>query len=410
MKSISVLLLAIFDSLFLNAQDSLFNYEDVFAPFEVVRKEMDESRPYHAVQYLTTLDSTRIKDLDLYGQALMTALCFSGEIEVKEEVCKRFRTAHLGLDEKEKMSVSIQAVPAADVVLRQAKTKEVVIINEAHLYPQHRVFVKSLLPALYKLGYRHLCMEDLTFPDTLQKALFPEKKMGYYIRESCMGDLMREALKLGYRLHAYDVPASKHRDSLAAENVKHIRADYPHDKLLIYCGFSHNMEHRSSACMASCFKRISGIDPLTIDQTVYCERESSGYYEALLKFYAIESPAVLMAGDSIMAMNRNYCDIQIITPPTSYIKGRADWLTKIDRRVLRKIDSQLDSGIIEVYYTDEIRKNEQEAIPIDVFIVKSGKKHNRYLALPAAAMLICKYYDLNYSYLYSIAIPQDSMK
>lgn len=148
MKSISVLLLAIFDSLFLNAQDSLFNYEDVFAPFEVVRKEMDESRPYHAVQYLTTLDSTRIKDLDLYGQALMTALCFSGEIEVKEEVCKRFRTAHLGLDEKEKMSVSIQAVPAADVVLRQAKTKEVVIINEAHLYPQHRVFVKSLLPAL----------------------------------------------------------------------------------------------------------------------------------------------------------------------------------------------------------------------------------------------------------------------
>lgn len=139
---------------------------------------MDESRPYHAVQYLTTLDSTRIKDLDLYGQALMTALCFSGEIEVKEEVCKRFRTAHLGLDEKEKMSVSIQAVPAADVVLRQAKTKEVVIINEAHLYPQHRVFVKSLLPALYKLGYRHLCMEDLTFPDTLQKALFPEKRWG----------------------------------------------------------------------------------------------------------------------------------------------------------------------------------------------------------------------------------------
>lgn len=403
MKKNLVALLFLLNVLFLNAQNTIFNYKDDFWPFEIVRKSMIEYKPYRAVRFLEDMDTTYIKDRDIYGQALMTALCFSGEIELKDNICKKFRTPHRNLQDKEKKSISIHRENASKIVLLEANKHTVMMINEAHLYPQHRLFVKSLLSDLYKLGYKHLCMEDLVLPDTLGNVKFPERNMGYYIQEPCMGDLVREALKLGFRLHAYDVPASKYRDSLAAEHVKYICSSYPRDKVLVYCGFSHNMEHRSPTCMAAHFKRISGIDPLTIDQTVYCEREVSIYYNQLLKYYDIQFPSVLLSGDTIVSMNKKYCDIHIITPPTCYIKGRPGWLVEMDKRKLCKIDSGFTSGIVETYYMNEMIKSKCP-IPIDIMIFKSPQKCNRYLALPIFGSFVCRYYDLNYNFLYSLVI------
>lgn len=388
----------------LQAQDHLFDYEDALAPFEIVRKDRAEGKPYHAVQYLSHLDTSSLKDFDMYGQALMTALCFTGEIERKDDVCQKFRTVHTSLDRPERMNTSLQRAEAANIILRQAKSSEVVILNEAHLYPQHRVFAKSLLAGLYALGYKHLCMEDLQESATLENMKTPERNRGYYIQEPCMGDLVREALKLGFHLHAYDAPASPRRDSVAAQNIQRIRASHPADKLVVYCGFSHAMEHRSPACMASYFKKSTGIDPLTIDQTIYCEREASLYYSQLIEFYAIQSPSVLVAGDSIFPLHKAYCDIQVITPPTSYVKGRPGWLFGLDRRELKKVEDRFPGGIVEVYYADELAQN-KEAVPIDVWIVHTQDTHRRYLALPKQGTFICKYYQEDYTYLYSVTLP-----
>lgn len=404
MKKRLILLYMLLDVCLLPAQDHLFNYEDAFAPFEIVRKDRAVGKPYHAVQFLSRLDTSLIKDFDIYGQALMTALCFTGEIERKEDVCQKFRTPHTGLNRPERMDTSLCRADAADIILREAESSEVLILNEAHLYPQHRVFAKSLLAGLYTLGYKHLCMEDLQESATLENMKTPERSRGYYIQEPCMGDIVREALKLGFHLHAYDAPASPRRDSVAALNIQRIRASYPTDKLVVYCGFSHAMEHRSPTCMASYFKKMTGIDPLTIDQTVYCEREVSDYYSRLVKFYAIQSPSVLLAGDSISPLHQAYCDIQVITPPTSYVKGCPHWLLEWDGRQLKKIDNRFQNGIVEVYYADELAEN-KEAVPIDVRIVHPQDTLHRYLALPKAGPFICKYYQADYTYLYSVTLP-----
>lgn len=403
MRKIVIALLVLLKLLFLHAQDTTFNYQNDFWPFEIVRKSMLEYKPYSAVRFLKDVDTAYIKNRDFYGQALMTALCFSCEIELKDIICKKFRIPNKKLENEEARSLSIHREKASKIILQEANKYTVMMVNEAHLYPQHRIFFKSLLSDLYNLGYKHLCMEDLVLPDTLGYVKFPERNMGYYIQEPCMGDLVREALKLGFILHSYDVPESKYRDSLAAENIQHICYSYPRDKVLVYCGFSHNMEHRSSTCMASYFKRISGVDPLTIDQTVYCERELSIYYSQLLKYYDIRFPAVLLSGDSIVAMNKKYCDIHVITPPTSYVKGRPRWLVEMDKRRLCKIDSNFTSGIIETYYVNEVRKS-KSPIPVDVLVLDFPKKGNQYLALPMTGFFLCKYYDLDCNFLYSLLV------
>lgn len=404
MKKSLIILYMLLDVCLLQAQNHQFNYEDAFAPFEIVRKDRAEGKPYRAVQFLSRLDTSSLKDLDIYGQALMTALCFTGEIERKENVCQKFRTLHKGLDRPERMDTSLRRAEAADIIMDRAKSSEVVILNEAHLYPQHRVFAKSLLAGLYALGYKHLCMEDLQESARLESMKIPERSKGYYIQEPCMGDMVREALKLGFHLHAYDAPASPRRDSVAARNIQRIRASHPADKLVVYCGFSHAMEHRSPTCMASYFKKMTGIDPLTIDQTVYCEREASDYYSRLVQFYAIQSPSVLLAGDSIIPLHKAYCDIQVITPPTSYIKGRPHWLLELDGRQLKEIEDCFQGGIVEVYYADELTEN-KEAVPIDVWVVHAQDTRHRYLALPGEGAFICKYYQADYTYLYSVILP-----
>lgn len=55
MKKRLILLYMLLDVCLLQAQDHLFNYEDAFAPFEIVRKDRAVGKPYHAVQFLSRL-------------------------------------------------------------------------------------------------------------------------------------------------------------------------------------------------------------------------------------------------------------------------------------------------------------------------------------------------------------------
>ncbi|MBX9449469.1 MAG: hypothetical protein KL787_07030 [Taibaiella sp.] len=50
---------------------------------------------------------------------------------------------------------------ARDYIVHRSKDEEIIIINEAHHVPLHRIFTRSLLKDLYNNGYRYLGLEAL---------------------------------------------------------------------------------------------------------------------------------------------------------------------------------------------------------------------------------------------------------
>lgn len=54
-----------------------------------------------------------------------------------------------------------KARSAAEYIIERSKNEGIIIINEAHHQPLHRVFTASLLQGLYENGFRYLGLEAL---------------------------------------------------------------------------------------------------------------------------------------------------------------------------------------------------------------------------------------------------------
>ncbi|SFH12736.1 hypothetical protein [Pedobacter insulae] len=173
---------------------------------------------------------------------------------------------------------------AMDTIVARARLTNVVMINENHFYPAHRTLILDLLPKLRAEGYAYLALEALgTSADTAlnQPKTYPVLKTGFYTREQTYGNLIREAKKLGYQFVAYEnEDPKKDREVGQAENLyrKTIGSD-KHAKVLIVAGVDHILEHPFAGgkkWMASYFKDLAQVDPLTISQTHFNLYRNSG--------------------------------------------------------------------------------------------------------------------------------------
>ncbi|MEE1944211.1 hypothetical protein VRU48_03765 [Pedobacter sp. KR3-3] len=170
---------------------------------------------------------------------------------------------------------SIHNNEAIDRILAEAQKAQVLMINENHYYPQHRLLVTELLPRLKSLGYDYLALEALATPnDSLLNSpgAFPTLNTGFYTREQNYGNLLREAIKLGFKLVAYENTDDKQdREIGQADNLyNRTLAIDPHAKVLVLVGIDHLLEKpttRGKKWMATVFKEKYQIDPLTISQT-----------------------------------------------------------------------------------------------------------------------------------------------
>ena len=137
---------------------------------------------------------------------------------------------------------------AASIVMDSiAKNNRIVIFNESHHTPIHRVVTSSFLETFYNQGFRYLAVEGLSIKDSLiNQRKFPVKNLtGYYINEPTYGDLVRNALKTGFTLVSYDFNSldMKEREKGQANNLMDkVFKPFPDAKLLIHCGFSHGLD------------------------------------------------------------------------------------------------------------------------------------------------------------------------
>jgi len=294
------------------------------------------------------------------------------------------------------------ADPIAEIVKR-ARATRIVILNEDHWVPRDRAFALQVAHALRPLGYDVLAAE--TFRNSPQPALaeemraklerdgYPRRDSGYYTQDPVFGDFVRRALHLGFHPVLYEttnyVPGATRYDSIVqrdqdeAENLlaRALKA-YPRSKILIYVGFHHATEApmpfedgKTIEWMAARLKRMSGTDPLTIDQTVLSPL--SGGNPAL---YALVAPrlrgrsAMLMA-DGVPLVLGEYAgkvDLQVAHPAAARMDGRPDWLRSMGRRpvaVPANLIPQKGTRLIKAYIAAEA----EDAVPVDQVLVTAGK-------------------------------------
>lgn len=298
-----------------------------------------------------------------------------------------------------------------------ADKRQVIMINEEHRTPVHRVLTLQLLPILYAKGFRYFAAETLLETDTgLKERGYPTQKTGFYSSEPVYGDVIRTALRLGYKVIPYeyvsadcqpkpDNPFScqQERERGQAQNlVDRILKDDPQAKIFVHVGRSHNAKvnyPRQFATMGWHFREISKIDPFVVDQVNMSERRNPMDEDPLYRYaitkWQIQKPTVFQSSTGeYWTNNKDAADILVFQPRAKYQNGRPTWLRmgglrRPYRADLKRFKLQTkgeyfrasEPMLIQVFFTQE----GADAIPIDQ-IVLYPEKSIPSLMLPKGTM------------------------
>lgn len=157
---------------------------------------------------------------------------------------------------------------AIDRIADLSENRQVVMLNELHWMPEHRILARKLLKLLREKGFTYLAVEALSTtqdPD-LNRRGFPIYETGYYVNEPYFGLFVREALRLGFQLVPYEQMGAE-REKEQALNIQKILDKDPEAKIFVYAGIGHIYKaNYSRKMMAEYLKEFTGMDPLTIDQ------------------------------------------------------------------------------------------------------------------------------------------------
>jgi hypothetical protein len=289
-------------------------------------------------------------------------------------------------------------VSAVEAIAKAAANQQIVMINEAHHVPQHRVITIELLKALKKQGYRYFAAETLFETDAdLNKRGYPLTGSGAYLEEPIYGDVIRTALKLGYKVIAYDVngvgPDARERG--AATNLKNrIFQNDSQAKVLIHVGYGHNSEGTRSngnKLLAGYLREFTGIDPLTIDQTLMTERSAPEYefslYRMVTARYNPAKPFVFQnSKEEFWTLKNSGRDITLFSPRSVYSNNRPAWLKLNGAR--REYLLSRDICGAETHCLVRARFAEESADAVSIDQIEAKTNHANALLLPTGNFIV----------------------
>lgn len=289
---------------------------------------------------------------------------------------------------------------ALSEIVRRARATSIVILNEAHHSPRDRAFALEVARALRPLGYSVLAAEAIRNEESgapspsnverLEADGFVRLDTGTYTKDPVFADFVREALAIGYRPVAYEQTPSQdpagsgveaREQAQAANLMERVFARDPKAKTLIFVGHSHVSEAPApkstggkTEWMAARLKRMTGIDPLTIDQTGLTDLSSAtrlAHAEAARRFG--DRPAVLFDGDRPLVLGQyaGVVDLEIVHPKRAYRYGRPSWLARIGRKpvdVPRDLLPKTGRRLIQAFASDA----PADAVPLDQVLVTAN--------------------------------------
>ena len=247
-----------------------------------------------------------------------------------------------------------RSVPALAYVAERAANHRFVMVNERHHVSTDRLLTLALLRPLYEQGFRYLAAEALaTWRAEVGVRGYPVGEDGaFYINDPVFGELLREAVALGYQIVPYEsregqdpptdgMTEQQVRDYWQAHNLiaGTLERD-PEAKVLVHCGYSHLWEVVTPRWtpMAHYFREATDLDPLTVDQVLFAERgvpeaEHPWRAEAESQGLVTDQPVVLVNGEgALVRVEPERVDIRVLNPRTEYVNGRPAWLAMDGRR------------------------------------------------------------------------------
>lgn len=316
---------------------------------------------------------------------------------------------------------------ALAVIARQVQDRRLVLINEVHHNAQTRVLTLRLLPRLRALGFTHLAIEALVDDPGLAERGYPVRASGTeYLDEPIHAEIVRDALRLGFVLVAYDAAEQdvRVRETAQAANLFHRVFEHdPHARLVVTAGYAHIDKGVArlgpARPMAMSLAALTGIVPLSIDQAQFAESDwgdGDDYHRLVARFPAGEAEVLVdrTSGRPWTAAPDLY-DISVVLPPAlkreafgeeeivdhstgryrnlgngvlfgseSFIAQnevqRSGWLTLQGRRIAVPIDTRLCRNqipcVIDALHADE----PDEAIAADRYaFMKSFTRTRLYL-------------------------------
>ncbi len=273
------------------------------------------------------------------------------------------------------------AQPALTAISELAKSHRAVFFNEAHNIPLTRTLTVQLLAKLRAEGFNYFALETVDQSDTgLHSRGYPTSKTGFYTEEPICAEMVRTALKLGYKVIGYDALSDAAGDARQAEQARNVYQQVfkndPDAKLVLDAGYGHIQESgvfQGGLSMAQHLKKLLHIDVLTVEQTALYGHPTAGddhpYYAAVMqRLHPKEPLAFISKAGQPWSLRPGY-DVSVWFPPEIIRRGRPTWLTLGGERkpyyVSGEACKQHFPCLVEARYDDE----GDDAIPADRLVL-----------------------------------------
>ena len=298
---------------------------------------------------------------------------------------------------------------AIHAIVEAASKRQIVILNESHHVPMHRAFAAALARELRKIGFDTLAVE--TFGTTPNAWPYIHEQTGYYSNEPVFGHFLREARQDGWAFVQYEEERAdrgaddypRQRELEQAENIQsRIFASRPNARVFIYVGYSHSVEtpiankREDDVRMASHVRRITGIDPLTIDQTVMYAHaapgaEQASYQQAQAKSDS-QRPFVLLGPggqQEVFGAYRNGVDMQVIHPRyAAGASGRPGWYAMLPQLQPHRIPANLYPATGRKLITARATGADLHAVPYDAIVISADAPAPQLMLPPGSYTLL----------------------
>lgn len=216
---------------------------------------------------------------------------------------------------------SYTMVDAKEFIIAQAQTADILMLNEAHHFPTHRRFARSLLKELWDADYRYFGLEALTYTDHFTQPSYPLNDLGYYCHEPTFALLLREAILLGFTLFPYEYTgpeSGKIREQAQAENIAAFLENHTEGKTLIYCGYSHNFECELPDWEKAMAGRLANL----VDDTILTVNQ--WFFNDISEIKS-NKPVVLVDSLNQPFQYSDCNDIYVFHPAYDYSESRCNW-------------------------------------------------------------------------------------
>lgn len=354
-------------------------------PF-VLAGEAARLGPAGSVNYLLPLLELRRQRLaylrgpqaGTYWQALATYAAMAGELDSIAYYWQR----EPGYSPPPAAGWSTAAPPTAPeraeaIILAQTAQRQVVMFNEEHTQPRGRWLVGSLLPALYRQGFRYLALEALEAADSagLRQRGYPVAASGFYTNEPHFGNLIRRARQLGFRVVAYDAMSADRERDEARNLLAATLGPHPRARVVVLAGHGHINENSTAQSMATWVRKLSGVDPLTIEQTQAAQANHVRWQ--------LLPPGAYTVPPASLPSRELTCDLYVLNrlrvPSTS--NGLGEDLDANATRLVVPADSLRPPQVLLVYWQRE-KQAQPGAVPVVVHCLRPREAAVRLALLP----------------------------